>query len=402
MRRVAFLLVLAAQARIGFSIGEAAQWNAEPTVVSDPGRNMSLGAGDHPAVLDSQGRIHVFLQERGEDGLWRIVHVTRASSGAWEAREIASSPGRNARNATAALDHAGRIHVVWEDGVAPDRDIAYRMVEPDGTWAPEQRVSPAPGESRGPCVVVDAADRVHVVWVDKRNLYPAVLHCSAPPGGEWGEAQPWTGPDDGPDLVSGTADSVGSVFFVWRQRQQQGGTRPTFGLFLAQLNAGSDSASAPVPLVSLVAVSTDPFLQASPDGTVHLVWLDNRGMFYEGAPFMIYYKRYLPGIGWGKDKRFSYDTVPHMRPVAVPGPGKAVNIAWEDYAGGNPEIAYRQITPETGWDPKPTRITADLSASVSPVILSREDGRLFLFWTDLLPSGNARVLVQEGRAYPAP
>ena len=128
---------------------------------------------------------------------------------------------------------------------------------------------------------------------------------------------------------------------------------------------------------------------AAPDGTLHLVWSDNRlsTIGIRSGYFDVYYKRYLPGVGWGHDKQFSWDGTDHARPILTLGAGSTVNICWEDYRFGNPEIYYRQITPETGWDPDPSRLTSDAGASQSPTLLSVPGGGILLLWADARGAG---------------
>ena len=134
---------------------------------------------------------------------------------------------------------------------------------------------------------------------------------------------------------------------------------------------------------------------------MHLVWLDDRvsgNLDY----FEVYYKRYLPGIGWGKDKRFTYNRVEHGAPVVLAGPGNTVNVAWEDFRTGSPDIYFRQITDARGWDRDPTPITADVSSSQSPALALAPGGRLTLIWSDAQGPGTFQVFAKDGSAVAAP
>jgi hypothetical protein len=131
------------------------------------------------------------------------------------------------------------------------------------------------------------------------------------------------------------------------------------------------------------------------------VWLDSRAAAHNDV-FEVFYKRFLPGVGWGKDKRFTYDVTNHARPVIVAGAGRSLNVVWEDFRFGSPDIFYRQITPETGWDRDATALTTDESASQSPTLLSEPNGRLLLIWSGAQEGGTFRIFVREGLAVPAP
>jgi hypothetical protein len=242
---------------------------------------------------------------------------------------------------------------------------------------------------------VDAFNEVHVVWIDGRQGVQRVLYSSQVPGGGWSPAQTLSVGGFLPEDVTMDADGLGGVHIVWADRGMSEQERFSFDLLYLRIDPETMVIPDPVRLIDHSGVALRPFLEALDDGTLHLVWLDDRSAARTSV-FEIYYKRYLPGIGWGNDKRFTYDGVDHNRPVIVAGAGNTLNLAWEDFRAGTPDIYYRQITQETGWDRDLTPLTSDISASQAPSLLAISDGRLIIFWTDSQGSGTFQVFAKDG------
>ena len=95
---------------------------------------------------------------------------------------------QNSQQVASTFDAAGNLHLVWSDSCAQDGnaickvsvgaattppDIFYARRSPAGQWSPIQDVSSKntdDGHSTAPVLAVDAADRVHVAWVDDGAL----------------------------------------------------------------------------------------------------------------------------------------------------------------------------------------------------------------------------------------
>ncbi len=395
MKRMMILFVILAVAAAAPAGSRAADWESNIIEVPAFSSDAALGYGGHPAVADSRGRIHLVFQNNLDLDLFRVGYVMRDADGNWGEPEVISQAGRSARNASAALDRDGRLHVVWEDVTAGDGEIVHCVRETDGTWSEPAAIAPSPGLSSQGRVVVDAFNRVHVVWVDNRTGYRAILHTSAPPGGPWDPPQILTGEDDNPDQVVLAADGIGGVHAVWRLQEGNARTGIYYQIMYVYLGADRPDPPQPTLIVTHPSISHQPNLTAAEDGTLHLVWMDNRNAI-GAAYFEIFYKRYLPGIGWGHDKRFTYEDSEHARPVAVTGADGVVNIAWEDYRDGNSRVYYRQITPEFGWDPLPTPLSDGPGSGQTPTLVSFPDERIVVLWTDALATGDTRILAKEG------
>lgn len=380
----------------------AAEWEVTQTPITTAGENADLGISGKDAVVDSQDRIHLLYQTTREDETFQVLYTQRGTDGTWSPAQVVSPPEQSARNASLAVDHQGRLHAFWEDAASGIGDIVHRQREADGTWGDPEYVSPAAGSSRHAVAAVDAFDRVHVVWVDGRGGTQQLLYSSRAAGDtEWSPAVSLSPGGVVPGEPNIAADGLGSVHVVWSDRGNIDGPRISYDVLYLKIDPGPLGVPNPVRLVATGWVAVRPYLQAMEDGTLHLVWLDNRGA--SGFDyFEIYYKRFLPGIGWGKDKRFTYDYSDHGHPVIVAGPENTLNLAWEGYEAAAPDIFFRQITWETGWDPERTQLTNDASSSQSPTLVALSTGEMVMVWSDSQGSGTLRINVKEGNVQSLP
>lgn len=378
-----------------------ATWEVNSEQVPSPQANATLGISLHPAAAGPDGVVHLTYQNRVGDEEQFIVYVNRQKDGTWSTPISLSEPGLNSNNPAVSLDPSGGLHVVWSEN-SSNGDVVYRRRTPDGEWLDAQILSPSPGFSRRPLVAADAFGRIHVAWLDGRSGLPQILYCVNEPGSPWEDPRVISREFGLPDDVTLVADPVGGTHLAWSDRvgvDQRG--RPIHDLFYLHVAPGQEETAEPVRLVTGPSRSSSPYLAVTSDSAVHLVWLDTRDA--QGAyDSEIYYRRFLPGIGWGKSKRFSYDLSHHGRPVIIEGSGGTLNVAWEDYRAGNPEIYYRQITHETGWDPQGTRLTDDPSSSQTPFLVTLEDGDMVLFWTDAVGSGDFRIYARDGNVFSTP
>jgi hypothetical protein len=386
MRGVLCLGLFLATAALG------ATWQPGSLEIPTLDMSVSLGGGQ-PLGVGNDGEVFVVFQDFVNDTTLRVGSLVRAADGEWMSAEILSGD-RNARNPSVSVGQDSRAHVVWEDITDGEGDIVYRARGADGVWGEAISIAPAPGASRDPVLAVDAFERVHAVWVDARSGLPQILHSVLPPDGPWAAPEVISVGGDNPDEPSVAADAVGGVHIVWRDRVGSVRTGISYDIFYLRIE-GMEPPPAPLRLINHVSIAQWPAIAATDDGVLHLVWADNRDA-QRGTFFEIYYKRFLPGIGWGHDKRFTRDNHDHSRPVVAVGAGATVNVAWEDFGDGNSEIYFRQITPEFGWDQTATRLSLDVSSSQTPALRSLPDGSMLALWTDARGFGDFRLLAKSG------
>lgn len=378
-----------------FSPAGAAEWRDTRTPITDASESANLGFSAKDMAVDAQDRVHLLYQAGSIFGPFQIKYVRRGTDGTWSEAEVLSPAGKTGRDASLAVDKDGRLHAFWEDTSAGASDIVHRQREPDGVWGTPERISPAEGSSRYPVAVVDAGNRVHLVWADDRSGSWQILYSVREAGGtEWSPAVQLSVDGSQPLEPNIAADELGSVYVTWSDIWVTVGPVTSFNVFFLRIGPGPLNDPEPAVLVtSFGGYARRPHLAAMPDGTLHLVWLDNRGA--NPASFEVFYKRFLPEIGWGKDKRFTYDFMDHAHPVIVGGPENTLNLAWEGYELSPPSIYYSQITVETGWDPEPTRLTEESASSGSPRLAALSTGQLILVWSEFQTSGT-RLYAREG------
>jgi hypothetical protein len=382
-------------------VSMAAEWETTDVTVSSSSENATLAGSGRNAGVDPQGRIHLVFQKNLDGQNFQVLCTIRDVAENWGPPELVSLPGTNARNASAIVDQTGALHVVYEDISDGEGEITYRIRSASGVWNDPAFISPAAGFSRQPVLALDAFNQIHVVWVDGRQGIQRLLYSVAPEGGAWSPAQVLSVDGIAPQDPSIDADGVGAVHIAWTDRGTTDPDQFSYNLLYLKVDSGSSGSPNPVRLINHPGVALSPFIEALDDGTLHLVWLDDRTVSRVDA-LAVYYKRFLPGIGWGRDKRFTYDETDHGRPVIVAGGGNTLNVAWEDYRTSTPDIYYRQITFETGWDREPSQLTSDVSSSQAPTLIALNDGRIVLFWTDAQGSGTFQVFAKNGHVGAAP
>jgi hypothetical protein len=118
-----------------------------------------------PCVFFDGTRVHlVYCQDDGA-GVHELMYTYRAGSGSYAvpaAVYAASTAG--ARRPHMCMDSTGTLHVVWEEGASGNRDIFYTTISPGGSISGAANMTNTTEDEANPRVVVDGADRVHVVW----------------------------------------------------------------------------------------------------------------------------------------------------------------------------------------------------------------------------------------------
>jgi hypothetical protein len=397
-RAVAVLIALAGLLAGAPGSAPAASW--QPGRVQLPGSQQisTLSGSGRAAAVDAEGRVHVVKQNHLNESTFEIEYTLRQADGTWGGPTRISEEA-NARNASLTLDSTGGVHVVWEDITTSLVQVRYRYRDPGGAWSPIETLTAFDDElSTGPVVAVDTFHRVHIVWVGATAALPRIRYIRKAPGEDWGDPEALSPEGARPEAPTVVADALGYVHVAWADRVGaiSGSGKYNYEIFYQKFGPENTSPGDPLRLSDNAAVSREPFLVATPEGVVHLFWTDTRTAPAGTGSAEIFYRRHLPGVGWSRVKRFTYDGGSHARPVAAAGINNTVNVAWEDYRHGNPDIYYRQITQETGWDPHPTRLTSDVSPSIRPSLVSTPGGKLVLLWIEAEGSSDFRVFAKDG------
>lgn len=122
-------------------------------------------AAVQPAVAYDGTRIHlVYCQDDGA-GSHDIVYTQRIGGGNFTA-PAAVFPGstEDSRNPHVHLDGNGTLHIVWEEGTSPNREIYYATRDSGGTLSTPTNLSSRAEDDASPRVRVDGSGNIHVVW----------------------------------------------------------------------------------------------------------------------------------------------------------------------------------------------------------------------------------------------
>jgi hypothetical protein len=86
---------------------------------------------------------------------------------------------------SAVVDRAGTVHLVYSDRARDAADafstLLYTRTDAEGNWEPPVPVAadPSAGHQMMPSLAIDAADRLHLLWRDQRNVAADLRAASA-------------------------------------------------------------------------------------------------------------------------------------------------------------------------------------------------------------------------------
>lgn len=128
-------------------------------------------AAIEPSLAFDSSRIHLVYAQTDGLGSHDIVYNSAIVGGPFGTpATILASPSADSRNPQCALDSTGTLHIVWEEGNAPNRDIHYATRTAGGTITPANLTSTAGSDESSPRIHIDASNRVHVVWESGGNV----------------------------------------------------------------------------------------------------------------------------------------------------------------------------------------------------------------------------------------
>ena len=133
-----------------------------------------------PRIMeDGLGTIHVLWLEG--DALY---HRQRLLNGSWSMAENLTSEGVP-NSATVAVDDVGRLHAMWANWPG----TYYKQRDTDGTWSALEQIDAHPWAGMSPRLAVDHAGIVHAVWEQGANPYIEVFYTWRSLAGVWATPQ---------------------------------------------------------------------------------------------------------------------------------------------------------------------------------------------------------------------
>lgn len=199
---------------IEFTVGIAASVPETPT-------NPAI----EPAVAYDGTRLHMVYCQHDGAGLHNLMYVARVGAGSFSApAPVFPASAADSRNPHVHLDGAGTLHIVWEEGTSPNRDIYYSTINASGSIATASNLSNTVGQDEASARVhVDGTGRVHVVWEGatppptpsssifyRRTQGSVFLAVDVLPKAEGGNQ-----PAQMPDI---TTDAGDRVFVIWSEQ----------------------------------------------------------------------------------------------------------------------------------------------------------------------------------------
>jgi hypothetical protein len=245
------------------------------------------------------------------------------------------------------------VHVVWRDYRDGDFEIYYKLSTNAGVnWGADIRLTNSTGNSLNPSVAVSGSV-VHVVWQDIRDGNNEIYYkCSTDGGASWGTDTRLT--NNFAESANPSVTVSGSLVHVtWRDYRDW-----NYEIYYKCSTDSGVNWEEDRRLTFDDAISWNPSIAVS-GSVVHIVWQDERDDDRE-----IYYMRSTDsGIHWGADTRLTNNISWSLSPsIAVS--GSVVHVVWRDYRDGNPEIYFkRSIDAGVNWgtDRRLTNNISDLN-----------------------------------------
>jgi len=382
----------------------AAVWTSEETRLSAPGALALTSPGRQCLVHLPGQRMYAVWFERTGSQSSIIRGSERDELGAWTIDPTTLSLGDSlVRNPSMAVGPTGDLHLAWEDLRDGSEQIFYRHRTADGIWEDEIAITTDEGESLDPVLGVSSSGRVHLIWSDAVVGNKELYHCMRDPGGDFSSPRRLTTHPAESIQPNFVIDVGGDLHVVWQDGIIDGGADINFNSEIWYLPLDADGAprAAPIRVSRALGYASRPSLALGSDGSLHVVWSDGRDTAPSNPsyfPMAIWYRRWLPGLGFGHEKRFVYSGVDHLNPAVATTPDGTINVVWEDYSHGNSELYYRQINPDTGWDVQATRLTTTVGPTRGPALLADGDGTLHLAWSDAGSGEEGSIRYRTGQA----
>ncbi|HEU4723730.1 MAG TPA: FlgD immunoglobulin-like domain containing protein [Candidatus Eisenbacteria bacterium] len=307
--------------------------NGQRFAVVDDSNNLYVSFWDNRNKVGSDNNFEIyfrkFIYNFGSPSITRVTNTPNPSKyGALATRNW------GAGDAATAAD-SGRIYIAWQDarlysiptiGEPKSYNIYFRTFMSRG------------GEGLGPEIQVSPYDSINAA--------------------------------NSPVCVTGDSSRV----FVIYQRANNGNTE----LYYASYNALTRTMGAEQQLTNDPNFSGLASAASTRDGVIHVVWTDNR-IF---ARNQIWWKRFVPGIGWSADSQIVVSAGSATTPSLAATRSGHLHLVWRDNRDGNNEIYYKEYTPAGGWDLVDTRLTINSASQIQPQVDADPMDNAYVVWTD--------------------
>ncbi len=237
---------------------------------------------EHPDIaVDIEGNVHITWQENN-DIYYRYYDITTSN---WSITELVSTE----TTATAQLPSIGvdkelRVHIIWYDntnymGAGTDMDVFYKCKEINKTWTTTEVVSTESTMNlySMPKLAVGPDSTIHVVWNEDRGGSDwDILYKKKPPGGTWigfeEVCNATVGLSYRPDIF---VDAEGSVHVVWLDDRNFYNAGGDWDIFYRYWDVETNNWMM-IEVVSTESTSDSfvPSVAVDGEGSAHVVWFD--------------------------------------------------------------------------------------------------------------------------------
>lgn len=259
------------------------------TAVSEP-QTPTNAAIEAAAAYDGT-RVHLVYAQDDGSGDHDIMYTARVGAGSFAApAPVFPASTGDSRLPHCHLDTSGTLHIVWQEGSSPNRDIWYATINSVGTISAPVNLTQSAEDEATPRVHADLSGRVHVVWQGiattpspssaifyRRTSAGLFLPAVILPKVNAGQAA------EMPDI---TTDEAGRVYAIWAE--QNGPSRDIRMLRSDDNGANFGAPSGSSGFVASGGVDlTHPRIAGGKDGEVFLTFIgqDSQG---DRAVFVTY------------------------------------------------------------------------------------------------------------------
>lgn len=337
-----------------------ATWSKNYPINDDgfPQGNGSRVSQSTPSIaVDHMGRIHVVWWEcentcgvyysRSDDGGKSFIKGERVSN----SEKVQQWP-------EVAVDSNGNPHVAWFATYGWHQVYYAYSADSGQTWTPSVNVSDTWEIGNGLMAIeVDENDSVHIVWGGSRNINnPSgqdnhdVFYDSAPKGGSFG-TDVMVG-DEGTSLSQRNPDmSVkdGAIHIVWEDMRNSPDPDIFHGegdIYYSYSTDGKNFSAATQVNDNSTGRKDIPAIEVDASGKVHIVWGDGRGGNATGSD--IYYSTSSDWGTFSESVRVNNVTGPYTKMIpdlAVSESGNP-HVMWTDARNGDYDLYFNRAISE--------------------------------------------------------
>lgn len=191
----------------------------DPRLLSTPGVGITSAA---EMVTDAYGRLHVFWREEDPDDAINTIQYALFDGDEWSdpIDIFVAPPQLRIESISAAIDDAGVIHLIWNEGnEGPVYYSRASVQDAQSARAWSERVVLTGVNAFSQQLQVDSRGVLHVVFINFFGDEPGVYYIRSFDGGESWSSPYWIDPDiplqDAPNIMDFQMDEAGGLHLLW-------------------------------------------------------------------------------------------------------------------------------------------------------------------------------------------